>query len=138
MVPQGFIRGPILFSLYFITCKVSTVMTHIIFADGTNLTICINGNNIETFDTTDYTVRLFQPDNIICSIKGFDIISINANCEIGAISKYYHSKKIKSKYSCIILSVLIMPKMCFITAMKCGEIHMRTRYHRYICYRKNQ
>ena len=31
-----------------------------------------------------------------------------------------HSKKIKSKYSCIILSVLIMPKICLITAMKCG------------------
>ena len=34
-------------------------MTHnIIFADGTNLTICINGNNIETFYTTNCTVRL--------------------------------------------------------------------------------
>ena len=31
-----------------------------------------------------------------------------------------HSKNIKSRYSCIILSVLIMPKICFITAMKCG------------------
>ena len=31
-----------------------------------------------------------------------------------------HSKKTKSKYSCIILSVLIMPKISFITAMKCG------------------
>ena len=40
------------------TCEVSTVMTHIIFADCTNLKICINGNNIETFYTTDCTVRL--------------------------------------------------------------------------------
>ena len=32
-----------------------------------------------------------------------------------------HSKKIKSKYSYIIDSVLIMPNICFITAMKCGE-----------------
>ena len=31
-----------------------------------------------------------------------------------------HSKKIKSKYSCIIYSVLIMPKICLITAIKCG------------------
>ena len=31
-----------------------------------------------------------------------------------------HSKKNKNKYSCIILSVLIMPKICFITDMKCG------------------
>ena len=30
-----------------------------------------------------------------------------------------------------------MPKMCLITAMKCGKIHMRTIYHSYICYRKN-
>ena len=29
-----------------------------------------------------------------------------------------------------------MPIICLITAMKCGEIHMRTRYNRYICYRK--
>jgi len=47
-VPQGSILGSIVFSHYFILCKISTVMTHIIFADDTNLTICINGNNIET------------------------------------------------------------------------------------------
>ena len=29
-------------------CKVSTAMTRIIFADGTNLTICKIENNIET------------------------------------------------------------------------------------------
>ena len=40
------------------------------------------------------------------------------------------------KYSYIIYSVLNMPIICLITAMKCGEIHMRTRYNRYICYRK--
>ena len=33
-----------------------------------------------------------------------------------------YSKKIKSKCSCIIYSVFIMPKICFITAMKCGGI----------------
>ena len=47
-VSQGPILGPILFSLYFMTCKVSTGITRIIFADDTNLTICINENNIET------------------------------------------------------------------------------------------
>ena len=31
-------------------------MTRVIFADDTNLTICINENNIETFYTTDCTV----------------------------------------------------------------------------------
>ena len=31
-----------------------------------------------------------------------------------------------------------MPIICLITAMKCGEIHMRTRYNRYICYRKKK
>ena len=42
--------------IFYDMCKVSTVMTRIIFADGTNLTICINGNNIETFYTTDCTL----------------------------------------------------------------------------------
>ena len=29
-----------------------------------------------------------------------------------------------------------MPIICLITAMKCGEIHMRTRYNRYMLQKK--
>ena len=37
-----------------------------------------------------------------------------------------------------IYSVLIMPKLCLITAMKCGEIHMRIIYHRYMSQEKKR
>ena len=32
-------------------------------------------------------------DSTFCSLKGFNIISINANCEIGVISKYNLKKE---------------------------------------------
>ena len=38
-----------LVQLYLRHVKMSTVMTRILYADATNLTISINGNNIKTF-----------------------------------------------------------------------------------------